>query len=370
MSSEQTKQLHPFGHGGDLRTAARLAGVPSHELLDFSASINPLGPPSGLFTFLSSHMSDVVDYPDPACGVLCERIRDRYGISTEIVPGNGAGELIYLVMRAIPSGPVLIPAPTFSLYEKAAKAAGREVSHHILQQCDNYTLNVASFCADITRVQPALAVLCNPNNPTGTVLDRNQVRQIADTCARTGTYLMLDEAFLEFCQDWDSRTMLGREQENIMVLYSMTKMYAIPGLRLGFLTATPKMAAAIQRLRDPWSVSTLAQLAGEYVLQDTDFVRCTVNEIQALSCEMREDIENIGGFRLWPPLVNYLFLESLHMSSHTLQYKLLQDGILIRDCGNFRGLGSTFVRIAVRTREENKRLMAVLNKILNNGGNQ
>ena len=166
-------KLHPFGHGGDIGAAVACAGVPAAEILDFSANLNPLGPPEGLLTYLASQLPQIVDYPDPACRSLVEAIVRRYGPRGHVLPGNGAGELIYLFMRVISPGKVLLPVPTFTLYEKSALAADRVVSCHFLQQERRFRPDVPALCNDIRREKPALTILCNPNNPTGT--DRKSV---------------------------------------------------------------------------------------------------------------------------------------------------------------------------------------------------
>jgi threonine-phosphate decarboxylase len=362
-------ELHPHGHGGDLQTAAQLAGFEAEELIDFSASINPLGPPAGLFAYLAESLPAITAYPDPACRRLCSAIAERYPLRYEPVPGNGAGELIYLAMRAVPAGAVLIPVPTFSLYAKGALAAGRSVVQHGLRESRGYRLDTEELCDHILRLRPALTVICNPNNPTGDVLARDEALALAEACAKVGGYLLVDEAFLEFCSDWHRRTLLQETPANVLVLSSLTKMYAIPGLRLGFLVAPPVVAARVRELRDPWSVSTLAQLAGEYVLRDKHFVERSMAAVAGLAGELAASLAGMPGLRVWQPTVNYIFMETLRDSSEVLQQRLLQEKILIRDCGNFAGLTHRYLRAVVRTAEENQFLLQAMNNVLSNGGN-
>lgn len=362
MENVQSK-LHPYGHGGDLSTAAEQAGFATEEILDFSASINPLGPPAGLFDFLAAKLQELTVYPDPACRRLLAAISSRYRTSHSLVAGNGAGELIYLVMRAIPAGEVLVPAPTFALYEQGAQAVGRKVSYHFLQQRYNFVLDMPAFSAAVAQVRPVLTVLCNPNNPTGTLYRREDILTVAAACAEHGGYLLLDEAFLEFCPDWHLRSLLPNTPPNVFVLCSMTKMYAIPGLRLGFLAAPAEIADKIKKLREPWSVNTLAQLAGEYVLRDHGFIRHTVEQVSRLAQKLAYQLNSFSQLRVWPPTANYLFLETLVMPSFVLQKRLLTEKILVRDCSNFHGLAPRFIRVAVRTECENEALVAALKRI-------
>jgi len=356
-------KLHPFGHGGDLSTAAEQTGFATEELLDFSASINPLGPPAGLLNFLGTHLPQLTVYPDPACRRLLAAISSRYQTSHSIVAGNGAGELIYLVMRALPTGEVLIPVPSFGLYEQGALAAGRKVSYYYLQQCNNFALDLQTFCAAVAQVRPVLTVLCNPNNPTGTLLSREDILTVATACAKHGGYLLLDEAFLEFCPDWHLRSLLQNIPPNLLVLCSMTKIYAIPGLRLGYLAAHAKITESVKKQREPWSVNTLAQLAGEYVLSDQEFTRQTVEQVSRLAQKLVYQLNSFLQLRVWPPTANYLFIETLVMPSFVLQKRLLAEKILVRDCGNFRGLAPRYIRVAVRTERENETFVAALKRI-------
>ncbi len=267
------------------------------------------------------------------------------------------------MMRALPAGKVLIPAPMFALYEQGAQAVSRKVRHYFLQQCDNFALNIPAFCAAVSQVRPILTVLCNPNNPTGTLLSREDILTVATACAEHGGYLLLDEAFLEFCPDWQYRSMLTNTPPNVLVLYSFTKMYAIPGLRLGFLAAPAEMSDSIKKLRDPWSVNTLAQLAGEYVLRNHDYICHTVELVSRLAQKLACQLSSFSEVRVWPQTVNYLFLESLAMPSFMLQKQLLAEKILVRDCGNFHGLSPRFIRVAVRTEGENEALVAAFKRI-------
>jgi len=267
-------------------------------------------------------------------------------------------------MRALPAGKVLIPVPTFALYEQAAQAVSREISYHILQQDKSFALDMPAFCAAVSRERPVLTVLCNPNNPTGTLLSREDILTVAAACAEHGGYLLLDEAFLEFCPDWQHRTLLVNTPPNVLVLCSMTKMYAIPGLRLGFLAAPVEFADSIKKLRDPWSVNTLAQLAGEYVLRNHEFINQTVALVSRLAQKLTCQLSSFPDVRVWPPAANYLFMEVLAMPSFVLQKELLAEKVLVRDCANFHGLSPRFIRVAVRTEAENELLVAAFRRIL------
>lgn len=348
-------------HGGDIISAACLAGLAPEEILDFSASINPLGPPPGLFDFLAENLPVITRYPDPLARRLCAAIEAHYRPYAEYVPGNGAAELIFLLLRALAPRTVLIPVPAFSLYERAACAAGSRLYFHQMTPESAYSLDYSRFCAAVRERRPELVFLCNPNNPTGELLEREQLLDIAGEVAAVDGLLVVDEAFLEFREDYRRRTLLSvAGADNVAVLCSLTKMFAIPGLRLGFMAGPTKVINAVRAARDPWSVNALAQLAGEYVLAQEGFAEKSAAAVSALGKALFESLSCLPGLTVYQPTVNYLFMESSTATSQELQRKLLSSGLLIRDCSNFRGLDSRHLRVAVRTAEENARLAAAL----------
>lgn len=355
--------LHPFGHGGDLISAAEAYGLEAGQIIDFSANINPLGPPPGLKEYLMEHLTAITTYPDPACRDLIAVIKECFQPNHTVIAGNGAGELIYDLMRSLPPGPVLLPAPSFTLYAKAAQAAGRPVIYHYLRREDDFRLQLDCFCQEIREKRPALVMICNPNNPTGTNLTRLEILEISKVCAQSRAYLIIDEAFLEFCPEWQQRTMLNSAPENVLVLCSLTKMYAIAGLRLGFLTVPAHLKENIFNSKHPWNVNALAQLAGQYVLRQREYVKQTVAYVSRQAAELYLAIKKIPGLNPFWPTANYLFLETKKFSSLELQAKLMQAKILIRDCGNYPGLNERYVRVAVRNVADNQRLIAALTAV-------
>lgn len=348
-------------HGGDVVTAASSTGLAPEEILDFSASINPLGPPPGLYEHLAERLPAITRYPDPAARRLCAAIIAHYELSADFVPGNGAAELIFLLLRGVAPRTVLIPVPTFSLYERATLAVGSQLLYHQLPPEADFRLDRAQFCRTVRQLRPDLVFLCNPNNPTGQLLDRDEVLSIAEEIAGVGGLLVVDEAFLEFRADYQQRTLLAlATPRNVVVLCSLTKLFAIPGLRLGFLAGPDGVVDAVRAVRDPWSVNVLAQLAGEFVLGQDGFVAKSAAAVEVLAGQLAGALAELPQLKVHPPSVNYIFLQSLTKPSAVLLRELLTAGVLIRDCSNFRGLDSGYVRVAVRTAAENGRLVAAL----------
>jgi threonine-phosphate decarboxylase len=361
MADRNYPETESPAHGGDIISAACLAGLAPEKILDFSSSINPLGPPPGLYDFLEENLPVITRYPDPLARRLCDAIEAHYRPYADFVPGNGAAELIFLLLRALSPRTVLLLAPTFSLYERAALSVGSRLIYHHLMTENRFNLEHSRFCAAVREWRPELVFLCHPNNPTGELLEKEQLQAIANEVSAVGGLLAVDEAFLEFRQDYRRRTLLSSSGPgNVVVLCSLTKMFAIPGLRLGFMAGPPQVINAVRAMRDPWSVNALAQLAGEFVLAQEGFTEKSAAAVSDLGKALFESLSCLPGLTVYQPTVNYLFLESSTATSQDLQRKLLSSGILIRDCSNFRGLDSRHLRIAVRTAAENLRLIEAL----------
>jgi histidinol-phosphate/aromatic aminotransferase/cobyric acid decarboxylase-like protein len=251
-----------FEHGGDTRWLAEAAGKPERELLDFSANINPLGPPEWLRPLISSQISMLQHYPDPHCTALVDAVADRYGVTREeVVAGNGSTEILYLLARTAKKSHALIPVPCYGDYLKAAEQVGMHVQTVPAGEelpCEMLTPDTAVFVG-------------RPNNPTGVVCPADRLRAVA--AEHPSTLFVVDEAFGDFVEDFDSLTQ--RRPANVIVLLSLTKIFAIPGLRTGCAVGDPSLIQRLLELQPPWSVNTLAQAVSTAALRDREFVRRT-----------------------------------------------------------------------------------------------
>ena len=354
-------------HGGNIYAAIRGGGGGFADFLDFSANINPLGLSPRVRQALLESLDTVTGYPDPDALELRQAIAATYQAPIEwIETGNGAVELIYLLCRALSPRRVAVPAPTFSEYEAAAQAAG--------VRCDRIPLDrAAGFVPDVAelarQLQPDdLWFLCNPNNPTGVVLDRCQWEPLAARAATVGAHLVFDESFIDFrptAAAESCRTLVGT-YPGVSILHSLTKFLAIPGLRLGFLLTRPELSDRLKKLRDPWNVNVLAQVAGVAGLADEEYRRQSVRLITAQKEIMRQGLQAIPGVQAFSPAVNFV-LADLGGSGWTapkLQAALQERRILIRNCANFDGLSDHFIRVAVKDAEKNQQLLTALNQMI------
>ena len=344
-------------HGGDVYQLARSLELDVSELLDFSANINPLGFPPGIAGAVQESLKDIVHYPDRRCLELTRDLAVYHGLSPEqILVGNGSTELIYLAVRALKPNKALIVAPAFSEYEHALENAGVPVDFLITTEAQNFTLDQA-----LDPQGADLVFLAHPASPSGALLPPELLLEVAARLNDAGVFLLLDEAFIDFVEDASFKTQLG-QFPRVLLLRSFTKFFAIPGMRLGYLLGAPVLISRLAALQEPWSVNTLAQAMGRACLKDRDYITRTRDLIREEKEYLFEGLAFLPGLQPFPSAVNYLLvkLTSSDFIASGLRQALFMNKIVIRDASNFRGLDEHFFRVAVRSREENDRLLSSL----------
>ena len=347
-------------HGGVRPAQLRALGLDPKDVLDFSASISPLGPPEGLWEALRK--VDLTAYPDPECLELREALARRHGTDIDsILVGNGSTELIHLLARAnlSPSrggcsNSVLLLTPTYGEYAGAAALDGAEVLQVVARREKGFSWDLRRAEALILAKRPALTFLCNPNNPTGVYLGLEEVALLARAACQVGGLLALDEAYLNFVDDrWDALPLLSKEAGlNLVLLRSMTKDYALTGLRLGYCLAGPEVIAALARLQPDWSVNGLAQVAGLVALEDVDYLPAAREAVNEARSYLTRELESLG-FRVLPSSANFLLVEMGDAAQWRGQ--LMHKGIVVRDCASF-GLPDC-IRIGIRALPDCRRLV-------------
>ena len=303
-------------------------------------------------------------YPDPLCRALRAAIGKAEGVDPAwVLCGNGAAELIYRAVLARRPKRGLVTAPAFSEYEAALELAGCSTDRFLLKEGDGFALN-EGFLEAITPDMD-LVFLCQPNNPTGRTVPRALLAAAAERCRAAGALLVLDECFCGFLDDpevFSLKDLVGR-YENLLILKAFTKLYAMAGLRLGYcLCSDAALLAAMGGAGQPWGVSGPAQAAGIAALEETNYVEAVRAQIQAQRPRLAGELSRLG-LRVIPGEANYL----LFWSPVPLAGPLRERGILLRDCANYHGLCEGWYRTAVRTAEENSRLLAALEEILREG---
>lgn len=352
--------MKQFEHGGNIHKAVRNRKRYG-KLIDFSANINPLGPPEWLRPVFSSQLEQLVHYPDPDNTEFISAVSRHTGIAEEkIVAGNGTTEILYTIIREIPSKRVVVPVPSYVDYIRAAEMACKKVIPVALKESNEFQFDPSEFSQNISSGD--LIVLATPNNPTGNSIDRDSILQLADNFP--DTYFLIDEAFLDFIPDVHS---VGGVRNNVFTINSMTKFYGVPGLRIGYGILPEEKAGLIRSYLVPWSVNSLAQVFGVRALGDRKYQDATRSLCNDLRSTLVSDLHEIESLRIYPSSANYLFIKLLSGNSEELYQHCLERSILIRKCDNYLGLEnpSSFIRIAVRTEEENKKLTAIFNCYFN-----
>lgn len=348
--------LERYGHGGDLTTAEAVFGKPSGQFLDFSSNMNPFGPPERVGGLLAERWRELARYPDPAVRGLRRAIADKYRIPEEsVLVGNGAAELIDLSIRAWSPRSVGLARPSFSEYEEAVLKIGGRIVDIPLSENDGFSLREESVRK--AAAQADLLMLGHPNNPTGRLADRDMLLRLV----RDRIPLIVDEAFVDFVPDEESASLirLAAETERLCVIRSMTKFYAIPGIRLGFVVAHPNEIRRMAALQVPWSVNAIAQWVGEAVFAEREYAERTRGWLAAERPWLAEKLRGLG-LSVYESDVNFLLVsipDRFGIDAKRLQRRMGESGVLIRDASLFPGLGSAYFRVAVRFREDNSILV-------------
>ena len=357
--------LEKYGHGGDLLTAAELYGGKG-AFLDFSANINPLGPPPAVLEVLQTAFSAVVAYPDPGHRRLKKLLADSLGTDISgLTIGNGAAESMALLLLAVAPRKVGIVEPCFSEYRQLAEQFGSEVLSVQGTREQEFRAGVAQISELLEKVD--LLFIGQPNNPNGVQYSIADLRVLAQKAESCGTYLAIDEAFIDFIPAPQRNTLLPELSQfpHTVIVRSMTKFYAIPGLRLGYTIAHPNLAAAMTGKQVTWSVNGLALLAGEVCLASGyDYERRTRDLIAAQRVTLRRGLMKLG-CDVPPGEANFLLcgLPS-PWTAGDMQTQLGGRGILVRSCAMYPGLGAEHIRVAVKGPEDNARLLKQMGEII------
>jgi len=356
---------HSNDHGGNIFSVARTLGVSPDAITDFSASINPLGLSPIIRNTLISSIDLLVHYPDSSHRDLKLELARHHNLTPEnFAIANGSTGLIYHLPAMLSGRKALIVSPSFSEYARALSQHEWEIQHFILSPASNFSIDIDRLATKLAEGVDAL-FLCNPGNPSGTLYPRRVIEQIYSICVETGTFLVLDEAFMDFCEEASAKHFIVNT-DNSIILRSMTKFFGIPGLRLGYSISNADLAEQMDSMDGPWSVNSMALVAGVAALEDIEHNSRTIKFVRHEKRILIEKLEEFPQFRVYPSGANFLLVEIKdNTGAKKLKDQLLaHHHILIRNCSDFRGLSASFFRIAVRTSEENQRLLDCLRDIL------
>lgn len=358
-----------FVHGGNIYDDAP-SGM---KWLDFSANINPLGLSDSVKKAISDSIREIVHYPDASGKNLKEAISAYYDVDmSEIVLGNGAAELFYVLMHTIRPKKILLPVPSFSEYERSAISLGASVDYFPMLPEEGFQLNKEELIRKAANYDAVF--LGNPGNPTGCLLESDFIISLAESTLQTT--IIIDESFLDFLKSDSGYSVRNRvsRYRNLVVITSLTKFYAIPGLRLGFGLMNEELVKKLDMQKDPWNVNHLAQKAGIAALSDGTYQTKTRNFVDSEKDYLLSSLKQLNlGIKFFAPTVNFILMDikkcSLHhsksdrISAAEVEAAYREKGVLVRNCDNYPLLGDTYIRIAVRTREENNRFLEITKQI-------
>lgn len=337
-------------HGGDIYR--------NQVQLDFSVNTNPLGIPTSVKQALQEAIEASARYPDIHAEQLKETMARHLGVKKEgLLLGNGASELFLAICHAIQPKKVVIPVPSFYGYEYVANAVAAEVTYYETKMETAFQIQ-EDFCSFLTE-DVDLIFLTNPNNPTGKLWNEEMLQRVLDHCRKKKIIVVLDECFLDFTEQGKSMVYTKMSYPNLIIVRAFTKIYAIPGVRLGYLYCEEgELLHAIEQQLPEWNLSTFAQAAGSACVEEKTFVKESKQYVKIEREFLEQRLEKLG-LQVLPSDANFLLIQS----KIPWYERLLKRGILIRDCSNFRGLKKGYYRIAVKTREENERLLKEMEEI-------
>jgi threonine-phosphate decarboxylase len=347
-------------HGGDVERWARHAGCESRQLVDFSASINPLGPPRvARRAFLQSY-AELTRYPDPSGEQLRTTLAEQHGMDPRaVLLGNGSTQLIYLVCAALRPRAALIVTPAFSEYTNALHLAGATIRTFPLSAAEDFRFSLKAFL-QAWKMGCDLVFLARPNSVTGQLIPENEIEIIADAALTRKSVVVVDEAFIDFTETESIKHLIGGNPY-FFVLRSLTKFYGIPALRLGYLLGDPSSIERLAVFQEPWSVNGPAMNVARACLNDTGFASRTQRWLETEKQFLTARIQALEGLRPFASDANFLLvrIEQAGADARALRTFLLQRRMLIRVCDSF-GLGVSYFRVAIRRRQENRRLVTAL----------
>lgn len=356
-------------HGSDLEAIEQIYHIKKENLVSFSANVNPLGISYLLKSTLAENLDAITSYPDREYTALRKGIASYAGTQLEnVIVGNGSTELISLFIQTRHPKKALILGPTYSEYEREITLGGGTTLYYPLKEENGFRMDVDDFCNNLSD-QLDLIVLCNPNNPTSTAITCKQMRKILDTCLQYGIFVMVDETYVEFSPDHEAITSvpLTDYYTNLIILRGTSKFFAAPGLRLGYaITGNQDVVKAINTRKNPWTINSLAEIAGRLMFSDKEYIQKTSQLIHQERSSIYQEMSSWDSVTVYQPYGNFMLVKILkeNVTSQDLFDHCIKKGLMIRDCSTFPFLDNRFIRFCFMKPEENQRLLDAFREIL------
>ena len=352
-------------HGSDLEKIEAIYGIKKEDITSFSANVNPLGVSPLLRSTLASHIDAITSYPDREYTSLRECIAAYTGTdASQVIVGNGSTELISLFIQIEHPKKAMILGPTYSEYEREISLGGGTTLYYPLREKDDFVLDVDDFTAHLNE-SIDLLVLCNPNNPTSSCINRTDMRRVLDICKQYDIFVMVDETYVEFADNMDEITAvpLIHYYNNIIILRGTSKFFAAPGLRLGYaISGNQDLIKSINTRKNPWTINSLAVIAGKLMFTDEEYIQQTKSLISSERARIYEIFKNHPDFKPYKPSGNFMLLKILRedITSADLFDKAIRKNMMIRDCSTFPFLDNKYIRFCFMMPEMNDKLIDCL----------
>lgn len=355
-------------HGSDLEKIEEYYHIPKEEIIQFGANVNPLGLSLTVKQKIAENLDIISSYPDRDYTSLKKTI-GRYCQCDpgNVVVGNGSTELISLLISQRRAKKALILGPTYSEYERELSLSGGSLCYYDLNESSDFHLDTEKFLSSIPEGTDLL-IICNPNNPTSSIIPRNELDRIISHCRSKNIFVMIDETYIEFAPDTSKVTSvpLTAVYDNLMVIRGVSKFFAAPGLRFGYaVTSSREFLSMLLIHQNPWSLNSIGAFAGELMLQDEEYIKKTKKLIDSERQKLCHELEKLNSFKVYPAFANFILLRILKedVTSFDVFEKAIRQKMMIRDCSSFKSLPGEFVRFCIMDPKDNERLLDVLRRI-------
>ena len=355
----------PEFHGSDLEKIEEYYHIPKEEIICFSANVNPLGLSKKVKKELASNLDVITRYPDRNYTSLREAIGNYCGASpAHIVVGNGSTELISLLISQRAPKKALLLGPTYSEYNRELSLINASTETYLLREEDDFLLNADDFLSACTE-DIDLVIICNPNNPTSSAIQTGDMERIIRECKKRNIFVMIDETYVEFADNMAdiSAVPLTNYYNNIVILRGTSKFFAAPGLRLGYaITGNRDLIKSINTRKNPWTINSLAVVAGETMFRDTAYIKATKDLISSERARIYRTFQKSPDFKVYEPSGNFMLIRILKddLTSQDLFDRAIREKMMIRDCSTFPFLDNKYIRLCIMNPEDNDRLLACL----------
>nr|WP_312291148.1 threonine-phosphate decarboxylase CobD [Clostridium chromiireducens] len=339
-----------FGHGGNAKVISRENKLQYEKIIDFSANINPLGAPISVKKAIIDGLDEIEKYPDITYFELKNSIGEYENINIDnIILGNGAAEVLFNIVKGINPKKSLILAPTFSEYEEAVRAVNGDIIYYELKEENNFCIQEDILEHIDDKID--LMFICNPNNPTGVITSKDLLEKILIKAQENNVILLIDESFLDFMEEDLSMISYINKYENLVIIKSLTKFFALPGIRIGYAICNSLLKEKVEMISPAWNINILAEIATKVAVKDDNYITESIKFIKNEKEYLFNELRQIKELKVFKPSVNFILLKNLR--NMDLKNELLKNNILIRSCHNYKGLNNNFYRVAVRNHAEN-----------------